>query len=88
MKPNEVTYTTLNNGPCIGGNVVIYHALVEHMKENGCDQPKIHTYINNPLMDGFHKENDFITMAYNALIVMFICRRMGGVSLFQCIQVH
>ena len=57
MTPNEVTYTTLNNGHCKGGKVVIYVALVEHMKENGCDQPNIHTNYN-PLMNGFHKEND------------------------------
>ena len=60
MTPNEVTYTTLNNGHCKGGKAVIYLALVEHMKENGCDQPYIHNYINNPLMNGFHKENDLI----------------------------
>ena len=46
-------------GHCIGGKVVIYLALVEHMKEKyGCDQPNTHTY--NPLMNGFHKENDLI----------------------------
>ena len=58
MTPNEVTYTTLNNGHCKGGKFVIYISLVEHMKENGCDQPNIYTY--NPLMNGFHKENDLI----------------------------
>ena len=59
MKPNEVTYTTLNNGHWKGGKVVIYLALVEqYMKENGCDKPNIHTY--NPLMNEFHKENDLI----------------------------
>ena len=58
MTPNEVTYTTLNNGHCKEGKIVIYHALVDHMKENGCDQPNIHT--NNLLMNGFHKENDLI----------------------------
>ena len=57
MTPNEVTYTTLNNGHRKGGKVVIYLSLVEHMKENGCE-PNIHTY--NPLMNGFHKENDLI----------------------------
>ena len=51
-------YTTLNNGHCKGGKVVIYLTLVEHMKENGCDQANIHTY--NPLMNVFHKENDLI----------------------------
>ena len=50
-------YTTLNNGKCKGGKVVVYLALVEHMKENGCEE-NIHTY--NPLMNGFHKENDLI----------------------------
>ena len=60
MIANEVTYTTLNNGHCKGGKVVIYLALVEHMKENDCDQPNIHAYINNPLMNGFHKEKDLI----------------------------
>ena len=57
MTPNEVTYTTLIYGHCKGGKVVIYLALVEHMKENGYE-PNIHTY--NPLMNGFHKENDLI----------------------------
>ena len=51
--------TALNNGHCKRGKVVIYIALVENMKENGCDQPNIHTNYN-PLMNGFHKENDLI----------------------------
>ena len=62
MTPNEVTYTTLNNGHCKGGKVVVYLALVDHMKENGCDQPKIHTYITNPSMNGFQKENHLIQL--------------------------
>ena len=60
MTPNEVTYTTLIYGHCKGGQVVIYLALVEHMKENGCDQPNINHNNYNPLMNGFHKENDLI----------------------------
>ena len=57
MTLNEVTYTTLNNGHCKGGKVVIYLALVEHMKENGCE-PSIHNY--KTLMNGFHKENYYL----------------------------
>ena len=52
----------MNNGHCKGGKVAIYLALVEHMKENGCDQPNIHTY--NPLMNGFHKGNELIQMEF------------------------
>ena len=58
MTPKEVTYSTLNNGHGKGGKVAIYLALVDHMKENGCDQPNIHTY--NPLMNVFHNEKDLI----------------------------
>ena len=76
MIPNEVTYTTLNNGHCKGGKIVIYLALVEHMKENDCDQPDIHTY-NNPLMNGFHKENDLIQI-----------RRLRGYTMKSTIHVY
>ena len=73
MTPNEVTYTTLINGHCRGGKVVIYLALVEHTKENGCE-PNINTY--NPLMNGFHKENDWIQIrrlrAYTMKLNMYI----------------
>ena len=68
MTPNEVTYTILNNGYCKGGKVVIYLALVENMKENGCE-PNIHT--DKLLMNGFHKENDLIQI-----------RRPSGVDLY------
>ena len=80
MTPNEVTYTTLNNGHCKGGKVVICLALVEHMKENGYEL-NIHTY--DPLMNGFHKENDLIQIRRlreytmkSTMYISLLCRWM------------
>ena len=73
MTRNEVKYTTLIYGHSKGGKVVIYLALVEHMKENGCE-PNIHTY--DPLMNGFHEENDLIQIrrlrGYTMKSIMYI----------------